>query len=68
MANFELRAEMKRLGVFQWEIADFLGVSEMTIVRRLRKELNAQETRIFRAAITSVATKKGDAGNANANH
>lgn len=33
----DLKALKKRTGVFWWEVADHIGVSEMTIYRWLRK-------------------------------
>lgn len=39
-ANSELRQKMKAYGVTFWQIADVLGVSEMTTSRRFRKELS----------------------------
>ena len=39
MANTELRAEIQKSRLRQWEIAAFIGVSEYTLVRWLRTEL-----------------------------
>jgi len=39
MCNAELREKIKKSGLYQWEIADKLGCSEMTLIRWLRKEL-----------------------------
>lgn len=48
--NVEVRAAMKNSGVFQWEIAERLGVSEATVSRMLRHELPPeQKAEILRA-------------------
>lgn len=39
-ANKEFRADMKAAGIRLWEIANEIGVSEATITRRLRDEMN----------------------------
>lgn len=47
-ANKDVRQRAKEAGVFQYQIADALGVSEYTIIRKLRKELPQDEkARIF---------------------
>lgn len=47
-ANKDVRQYAKEAGVFQYQIADALGVSEYTIIRKLRKELPQDEkARIF---------------------
>lgn len=38
--NLDVRAAAKSAGVYLWEIADKLGVSEPTFIRCLRKELS----------------------------
>ncbi len=43
MANFELKQAMKAAFVPQWKVADYLGVSEMTLIRWLRKEVSAEK-------------------------
>lgn len=52
--NLDIRAAAKSAGVFLWEIADNLGVSELTFIRSLRKELSdARKTTVF-AAIEEI--------------
>lgn len=47
-ANKDVRQRAKEAGVFQYQIAEALGVSEYTIIRKLRKELSQDEkARIF---------------------
>ena len=42
MANMIVRDELKQRGVHHWELAHELGVSEQTLVRRLRFELSEE--------------------------
>ena len=42
-ANLEIRQAIKDAGLTQWEVADLMGYSEATIVRKLRKELSQEE-------------------------
>lgn len=47
-ANKDVRQRAKEAGVFQYQIAEALGMSEYTIIRKLRKELPQDEkARIF---------------------
>lgn len=49
-ANGEIRSAAKSAGVHHWQIAEELGMSEYTLVRMLRHELNEeQRNRIFKA-------------------
>lgn len=46
--NLEIRKALAKNGMRQWELADALGISESTMVKRLRKELPQDEkTRIL---------------------
>ena len=41
--NTDVRQRAKEAGVFQYQIAEAVGVSEYTILRKLRKELPQDE-------------------------
>lgn len=41
MVNMEVRNAMKSHGVLQWQIADYLGISEATMCRKMRTELKS---------------------------
>ena len=58
MRNQKLREEMKRLKVYHWELAEYMGVSEMTITKRLRYELPESEAEKFRAVALKIAASK----------
>lgn len=42
-ANLEIRQAIKEAGLTQWKVADLMGYSEATILRKLRKELSQEE-------------------------
>lgn len=58
MENLEIRRKLKETKVMQWQVADKLGVSEMTLVRKLRYELpEAEKQKIF-SIIEEIAVEK----------
>ena len=60
MENLEIRRKLKETKVMQWQVADELGVSEMTLVRKLRYELpEAEKQKIF-LIIEKIATKNSN--------
>ena len=58
MANQSIRRYAKSRGVFFWEIALFLGVSENTITRKLRTELSEDDAAKFKYAIDQISKQK----------
>lgn len=54
MCNKDLRDEMRIANVRQWEVADAIGVSEMTMVKWLRKELDAEKKALVREGIAKA--------------
>ena len=51
--NKELRAAMQRRGLFQWQLAERIGVSEATFSRMLRHELPPEQKADILRAIES---------------
>lgn len=43
MANIEIRNALKKKRMFNYELAELLGVTEWTLSRKLRKELSPDE-------------------------
>jgi len=41
--NEKVRAELKKNGMFQWQLAKLLGISEPTFTRKMREELPEEE-------------------------
>ena len=59
MANKRIKDEMKRNGVYTWQLADALGVSENTLYRRMRHELPPMEQDRIISLIKSHFGKEG---------
>lgn len=57
-ANKELRQKMKEYSVTFWQIADKIGVCEMTVSRRFRKELTEQEKLKMSSTIDEIAAER----------
>ena len=43
MSNTDIRRAAAAAGVPHWKIAEYLGISEFTLSRKLRRELNPTE-------------------------
>ena len=61
MANLDVRFAAKAASVPFWKIGEVLGVSEVTIIRRLRKELSPEQKRIYFDAIKKIASDRAKA-------
>ena len=55
MCNKDLRDEMRIANVRQWEVAEAIGSSEMTMVKWLRRELSDSKKVLIREGISKVA-------------
>ena len=58
MANEIIRTELKEKGVRQWELAAAIGVSEQTMVRRMRFEMSDEVQLHLLEVIEKVAAEK----------
>ena len=58
MANQIIRDELRERKVFQWELAKALGISEATMVRKMRTEISDEETTELLALIDMIALEK----------
>ena len=58
MANKIIREELKSRGVRHWELAAALGISEQTMVRRLRFELEEDRQLEMLMKIEEIAKRK----------
>ncbi|MCL2775953.1 MAG: hypothetical protein FWD71_21795 [Oscillospiraceae bacterium] len=56
MANEKFRKEIKQSGVKMWQIADKIGISEMTLSRKFRYELISKEKDEIRRVIAGIVT------------
>jgi len=55
MCNKDLRDEMRIANVRQWEVAEAIGISEMTMVKWLRRELDDSKKALVREGIVKAA-------------
>ena len=55
MCNKDLRDEMRIANVRQWEVAEAIGISEMTMVKWLRRELDDHKKTLVREGISKSA-------------
>lgn len=54
MKNKDLRDEFRIANVKQWEVAEAIGISEMTFVKWLRRELSEDKKRLVREAVRKI--------------
>ena len=54
MHNKDLRYEFRIANVRQWEVAEAIGISEMTFVKWLRRELPEEKKKLVWEAIRKV--------------
>ena len=58
MTNQIIRDELRERKVYQWEPAKALGISEATMVRKMRTEISDKETTELLALIDMIALEK----------
>lgn len=63
MKNIDIRKKLKEVNIKQWELADKLIISEMSLVRKLRYELPEEEKQKIFSAIEELATEKNNKEN-----
>lgn len=62
MQNIDIRGFIKQNRVKWWQVAEYLGIHESALSRKLRHELPEDQKAIIREAIQAVAN--GGVGNA----
>lgn len=58
MSNKEIRIALVNYGIKQYTLADFLGITETTLSKKLRKELPPEEKERILAAIERLAKEE----------
>lgn len=58
MYNQEIRRKAKEKGVYLWQIAEKLGVCDMTLTRKLRHELPENEKTEILDIIESISASR----------
>lgn len=61
MSNKQIREEAKHAGVFLWQIAERLGITDSHFSRRLRREFDPEEREKILAIINDLATSGTEA-------
>ena len=57
-ANQDIRDAIYNARVLQWEVAEAIGISEMTLVKWLRKEVSPKHREIIHAGIEKAKELK----------
>ena len=60
MANEAIREKVKVTGVKYWEVAERIGVSDVTLCRQMRRELPEARQQLILRAIDELAGRKGE--------
>lgn len=60
--NAPVRAAFKLFSVPQWAVADWLGISESTLTRKMRREMSESEKQEFITAIVAVDKERKQKG------
>lgn len=53
-ANAQIRQKLKDKGVFQWQLADKLGITEGQLIINLRKELPKKTQQLYLKLIDTI--------------
>lgn len=57
MKNLDIRQDCKESGVY-WQVAEYIGVCEMTLSRKLRRELPDEEKAKIRNIIAQLKAEQ----------
>lgn len=58
MKNLDIRQDCKESGVYLWQVAEYIGVCEMTLSRKLRRELPDEEKAKIRNIIAQLKAEQ----------
>ena len=61
MCNADVKKEMRSRGVHQWQIADYLGIGESTMCKKMRYELDPDFKEKVMNAIQTIGNESGSA-------
>lgn len=59
MCNQTIRDSLKNNAVYQWQVAERLGIPESSFSRRMRHELEDAEREAVLATIAAIAAERG---------
>ena len=58
MSNFEIRQAMKKNRLYNYEVAAAIGISEFTLSRKMRNELDENEKKKILEVIDKLAQER----------
>lgn len=58
MKNIEIKKSIKEAGLFQWQIAEKLGIHESALSRKMRHELSEEEKCVILDIIEEISHDK----------
>lgn len=56
--NEEIRQQLRDTGLYQYDVADEIGINEITFIRWLRKPLDSDRLEIVQKAIDRLISKE----------
>lgn len=59
MRNEAIKVALKQNAVYQWEVAELLGIPETTFSRKLRHELPEADKALILEAVEKIAAERG---------
>lgn len=59
MRNEAIKTALKQNAVYQWEVAELLGIPETTFSRKLRHELPQADKALILKAVEKIAAERG---------
>ncbi len=59
MCNVEIKERMRIQGVRQWQIAEYIGMNESLLSRKMRRELNPDLKTLVIEALDNLGTTPG---------
>lgn len=59
-SNLEIRNKLKNEGITQWLLAEKMGIGEMTLLRKLRRELPKEEKQKIFEIINEIAKENSN--------
>ena len=60
MENLEIRKKLRQADILQWQLAEKMGIAEMTLCRKLRRELPEEEQQKIFKIIDELATENNN--------
>ena len=64
MSSTDIRERIRAAGIYQYEVADHIGVSEMTFIRWMRKPLSKERVEKINNAVENLIKEREKAGDA----